>query len=107
MRRGGVTTEPDGTRPASLVSPFGQPRDSRHRKTADRYAPQIRIVKGDVPVTPVASVPAGQALQPEPVVTQGLGALHVALRLGDHADAVQRAHRPAVGTQITSTLASL
>src|SRR2546426_8118855 len=37
---------------ASLVSPFGQPRDSHHRRAADRYAPQIRIVKGDVPVSP-------------------------------------------------------
>jgi hypothetical protein len=45
---------------------------------------------------PVAPVPAGQALQPEPVVTQGLGALLVSLRLGGHADAVQLAHRPAV-----------
>src|SRR6266849_2151544 len=48
---------------------------------------------------PVAPVPAGPALQPEPVVTQGLGALLVALRLGDHADAVQLAHRPAVDTE--------
>jgi len=53
-----------------LMSPFSQPRDSHRRGAADSYAPQIRIVKGDVPVSPVAPVPAGQALQPEPVVRQ-------------------------------------
>jgi len=37
---------------ASLVSPFGQPRDSHHRRAADSYAPQIRIVKSDVPGSP-------------------------------------------------------
>jgi len=42
---------------ASLVSHFGQPRDSHHRRTADRYAPQIRIVKGDVPVTDATGIP--------------------------------------------------
>ena len=42
---------------ASLVSPFGQPRDSHHRRAADRYAPQIRIVKGDVPVTDATGIP--------------------------------------------------
>jgi hypothetical protein len=67
-----------------LVSPFGQPRDSHRRGTADSYAPQIRIVKGDIPVSPRSPSSAGHALQPEPVVTQGLGALLVALRLGDH-----------------------
>jgi len=58
---------------ASLVSHFGQPRDSHHRRTADRYAPQIRIVKAMSRSAAVAPVPAGEALKPEPVVTQGLG----------------------------------
>src|SRR5213593_4151090 len=55
---------------ASLVSHFGQPRDSHHRRTADRYAPQIRIVKAMSRSAAVASGPAGEALQPAPVVTQ-------------------------------------
>src|SRR6266705_6460159 len=38
---------------------------------------------------PVAPVLAGQALQPEPVVTQGIGDCIFALRLGDHADVVR------------------
>src|SRR4030095_3032338 len=70
-----------------LVSPFGQPRDSHRRGTADSYAPQMRIVKGDVPVSsrspsPRRSVaPARTTCHPGPRHT-------VALRLGAEIDSL-------------------
>src|SRR5207245_5289851 len=78
----------------ALRSAAGQPSPKDSRVGTPRRCGLSRAMS--------RSAPVGQALQPEPVVTQGLGALLVALRLGDHADAVQLAHRPAVDTGIGS-----
>src|SRR5207249_5319778 len=89
---------------ASLVSHFGQPRDSHHRRTADRYAPQIRIVKAMSRSAAVAPVPAGEALKPEPVVTQGLGMEPVRwVNLEDHAVRFRWLRAPATTCRQTAS----